>query len=102
MNTDNALEIVYQKLLGEDSLPLNIRNMKGVDQDDYNQLINAINFLIDVYKNRTEIPKKLALAFVDIGNYFIVPNLSYSEKEIDLFEDYGMELSYLGQQLFND
>lgn len=47
-------------------------------------------------------PKKIALAFVDISNYFFVPNLSYSKEDHELFEDYGIELPELANKLFDD
>ncbi|QYS91874.1 hypothetical protein JJC04_04160 [Flavobacterium covae] len=44
----------------------------------------------------------MALAFVDISNYFFVPNLNYSEEDYEQFENYGIELSELANKLFED
>ena len=76
--------------------------MEKLTENEFTELVEAINFLIDYYKNNENIPKKLALAFIDISNYFFVSNLNYSEKEIELFEDYGIELSRLAEELFSN
>lgn len=102
MNTETALQIVHKNLLGENSIPVKIRSIEKVNENDFSELTLAINFLIHEYKNSESIPKKLALAFVDISNYFFVSNLNYSEKEIELFEDYGIELLRLAEELFSD
>ncbi|WP_338840523.1 hypothetical protein [Flavobacterium ginsenosidimutans] len=101
METEKALQIVFEKLIEENSIPSKIRNINNVEHAEYCELINAINFLIESYKINPNIPKKLALAFVDISNYFFVSNLNYSEEDLERFEDYGIELSALGQKLFS-
>ncbi len=78
------------------------KNHEKLKENDFTELVEAINFLIDYYKNSESVPKKLALAFIDISNYFFVSNLNYSEKEIELFEDYGIELSRLAEELFSN
>lgn len=101
MNREKAIEIVYNALLSEYSIPVSIRGMNGVDKIQYEELKKSVLFLTDYYKNKDEIPKKVALAFVDISNYFFVPNLSYSKEDHELFEDYGIELSELANKLFD-
>jgi hypothetical protein len=102
MNVNKALKIVENRLLGEASIPVAVRLMKGVNKKDYEELINAILFLIDAFKGKVSVPKILALAFVDVSNHFFVPNLSYSEKELEFLEDCGIQLSELANELFND
>ncbi|MFK7050541.1 hypothetical protein FLACOL_00241 [Flavobacterium columnare] len=102
MNQEEAIKNVYNALLSETSIPVSIRNMEGVDKVQYEELKKNIIFLIDYYKDRDNVPKKLALAFVDISNYFFVPNLNYSEEDSERFEDYGIELSELANKLFDD
>lgn len=102
MKENTALEIVYEKLLGENSIPVKIRTMEKLTENEFTELVEAINFLIDYYKNSENVPKKIALAFIDISNYFFVSNLNYSEKEIELYEDYGIELSRLAEELFSN
>lgn len=102
MKENTALEIVYEKLLGENSIPVKIRTMEKLTENEFTELVEAINFLIDYYKNSENVPKKIALAFIDISNFFFVSNLNYSEKEIELYEDYGIELSRLAEELFSN
>jgi hypothetical protein len=101
MNKEKAIEIVHNTLLSENSIPVSIRNMNGVDKAEYDELKKSILFLIDYYKDKDEIPKKIALPFVDISNYFFVPNLNYSEEDHEQLEDYGIELSELASKLFD-
>ena len=101
MNKEEAIEIVYNALLSETSIPVSIRSMDGVDKIQYEELKKSILFLIDYYKNKDDVPKKVAQAFVDISNYFFVPNLNYSEEDLELFENYGIELTTLANQLFD-
>jgi hypothetical protein len=101
MNKEEAIEIVYSALLGETSIPVSIRNMDGVDKIQYEELKKSILFLIDYYKDKDDVPKKLAQVFVDISNFFFVPNLNYSEEDHELFEDYGIELTALASELFD-
>jgi hypothetical protein len=100
MDKDKALKIVYDKIIGIDSIPLSIREMKGVNADNFQELKSAIIYLIEYYGNKDDVPKELALAFVDISNYFFVPNLNYTEREHEKLEDYGIELSELANKLF--
>ena len=102
MNLETALQIVDERLLGENSIPVKIRSKEKLSENEYPELITAIHFLIDYYKDTENIPRKLALAFVDISNYFFISNHNYSEKEIELFEDYGIELSRLAEELFSN
>ncbi len=102
MSLEDEIEIVFETLLGENSIPVSIRNMGGVDKEEYEKLKNSILFLIDYYKDKDLIPKKIALAFIDISSYFFVPNLNYSEEEQEQFEDYGIELSELANTLFDN
>jgi hypothetical protein len=102
MNKEISLKIVYERLVGPHSLPISVREMQGVNKKDYQELKCAIEYLIEYYSDKNEVPKELALAFVDIGNYFFVPNLNYSEEEHEELEDYGIELSELANKLFSD
>lgn len=102
MNEKEAIEIVYNALLSDTSIPVSIRNMDGVNKIQYEELKKSILFLIDYYKDKDNVPKKLAQSFVDISNYFFVPNLKYSEEELEIFEDYAIELSELANKLFDN
>jgi hypothetical protein len=101
MNQEEALNIIENSLLSMDSFPVSIRSFQGVDKEKYEKLKKAILFLIDYYKDKDSVPKKLALAFVDISNYFFVPNIPYSEEDHERFENYGIELTALASELFD-
>ncbi|MFL0100136.1 hypothetical protein [Tenacibaculum maritimum] len=95
------VELVEDYLLGDNSFPVRIREKREIKQDEFEILKKSIEKLCDYYKEEDFIPKRIALCFVDISNFFFVPNLSYSESEIERFEDYGIALSELGNKLFS-
>ncbi|MWP50013.1 MULTISPECIES: hypothetical protein [unclassified Gilliamella] len=97
-----SLNIIEEKLIGENSIPIKIHVGSGVDEDDYLLLRKAILHAIEYYQDKKEVPKKLALAFVNISNYFFISKDSpYSEKEMIMIENIGNELSELGEKLFS-
>ncbi|MEX3745711.1 MULTISPECIES: hypothetical protein [Lysinibacillus] len=100
MRTDRALETVYKSILGENSLIIKLRNRQGLDDEEFSQLKDAMKILIDSYKDNEEIPKRLALCFVDISVRFSFNENWYNEKERDRLEDAANELSYLAEKLF--
>ncbi|MDC9616149.1 hypothetical protein PSI19_20295 [Xenorhabdus khoisanae] len=60
--------------------------------DEIETLYNALDFLIYFYHNKTEIPKKLALAFVDVYGAFSFREGMYDAKMLNELEDIGIEL----------
>ncbi|MBD2793085.1 hypothetical protein, partial [Xenorhabdus szentirmaii] len=62
---------------------------------------DALDFLIDFYHEKTEIPKKLALAFVDVYGAFSFREGMYDEKMLNKLEDIGIELQDKATQLLS-
>lgn len=96
------LEIVYNSLLVEKSILVGIRNGSGVNEIEYDELVNALKELVIINKKRKAVPKKLALSFVDISNCFYASASLYSEEEFERLEDKANELNHFGQELFSD
>lgn len=95
------IKIIEKELIGDNSIPIKLRNEHFFDKSAFEKLVNSINEAIVFYKGVDNIPKRLALCFVDISNYFYVDNNFFSESEIEEIEDAGMKLSELANQLFD-
>ena len=55
--------------------------------DDYKVLVYLLDKIIEKYKNKEYIPKKLSYAFLDISNCFDLSEKLYSEAELNHIED---------------
>ncbi|GKQ49101.1 hypothetical protein [Pseudomonas syringae] len=100
MNAESAVELVCARLVEENSIPVKIRTRNIVSDEEVGELLQAVDFLISYYKERDDIPKKLALAFVDIYVGFNVVAEFYSGIEIQRFEDIGITLQEKAYELF--
>ncbi|KOP80181.1 hypothetical protein AMS59_01910 [Lysinibacillus sp. FJAT-14745] len=100
MKVEEALKIVYENTIGDNSILRELRGGKGLNQQSYKLLIEAMKKLIEEYKDKSEVPKKLALCFVDINNYFYFNKGKYTEEEEKELEDAVHEISYLAEKLF--
>jgi hypothetical protein len=100
VSIDDDLATVQRLLVGERSIPRMLRMHEGLDEDAYTELTGALERLIDHYAGRTEVPKALGLAFVDVGTAFDYAPGTYPHDELERIEDAGQELSQMGQMLF--
>lgn len=100
MSIDEALNVVYDYTIGDHSILVELRAGEGLNQESYKLLIEAMTKLIEEYKDQSEVPKKLALCFVDISNYFYFHEGKYTKEEEELFEDAVHEISRLAGMLF--
>ncbi|MEQ2025524.1 hypothetical protein ABLB84_06975 [Xenorhabdus szentirmaii] len=64
-------------------------------------LYHALDFLVGFYHEKTEIPKKLVLAFVDVYGAFSFREGMYDEKMLNKLEDIGIELQDKATQLLS-
>ena len=101
MNCDTALQIVYDALLGADSIPQNLRMKQGLNQPRFNQLVDAIHTLTEYYSSQNAVPKKLALCMVDVYGAFSFRAGFYSEEDTAKIENAGILLQELVTELFN-
>jgi hypothetical protein len=101
MTTEEALNVIYDGLLGEQSVLVKLRNKEGLDEEKFASIIEAIDVLKIAYKDQENIPKKLALAFLDVSNYFIFSDEWYPEEEQEKIEDAGHQLTQAADELFS-
>ncbi len=92
MNVQQALDLVYARLLGEHSLPVKIRTRQPLCKQEVEALFLAIDFLTTHYKDHELIPKTLASAFVDIHGSFSVSDEVVGEVEARWYEAIGIAL----------
>lgn len=102
MSIDDDLATVDRLLASEGSIPVGLRMRRGLDEDLFKELTGALERLTDHFQGRADVPKALALAFVDVGSAFWYPEGAYPPAELERIEDAGNELSLLGQNLFSD
>jgi hypothetical protein len=99
---DKFLEIIEDELIGINSIPAKLRNEHFFDKESFEKLINALEIAIEAFKGQIQVPKRLALCFIDISNHFFVDDNFFSQDEIELIEDAGITLSELANKLFDD
>jgi hypothetical protein len=98
----SLITVVVEGLIGENSIPVRLRNERVFDKKRYDEVVDALVKLIEIYKNNDLVPKPLALCFVDISNHFFVAEAGrFTEKEVEEIEDAGMRLSELANTLFS-
>ncbi|PBP30740.1 hypothetical protein CCL16_05430 [Pseudomonas syringae] len=101
MNVDQAVDTVYARLVEKHSIPEKIRFRVEVSDEEVSELFLAVDFLIEYYKGRAVIPKRLALAFVDVYVGFNVSDDVYDERERCRYEDIGIALQQKAYDLFD-
>ena len=103
MTEEKALNTVYENLMGLSSITVALRNKQGLNKDKYDKTVEALNYLITLYADKKEVPKKLALCMVDIyGAFDFKEDFYSSKKEREEIEDAGIQLQELAIDLFND
>ena len=102
MNNDPAaaLAVVDELLLGPDSILVRLRAREGLDPAQYATLVAAVQVLVEHYRGKAEVPKRLALAFVDISNFFYYSEEAYPTDVLERLEDAAHELTQLANELF--
>lgn len=100
MSEVDALEIVEKRLLGQNSILVKIKMGYGFDKNEYDELVVSIKILTNIYREAILVPKRLALAFVDISNYFYINEGLYSDEDLNKMEDAVHEIVELANVLF--
>jgi hypothetical protein len=101
MTHDTALQLVYEALLGDHSIPLKLRSKQGLDQRQFEQLTSALRWLIAYYAGQEVVPKRLALCLVDIYGAFSFREGFYSAADTDKMEDAGLLIQDLATELLS-
>ena len=101
MDIEQAIETIYTGLVSEESVPVKLRALRELDREMLGQVQEALSFAIEYYKGKPLVPKKLAMAMVDIFGAFCF-NSGFSEKELRELEDIGMKLQEQALELFDE
>lgn len=80
---------------------MKLRAFRELDREMLGQVQEALSFAIEYYKGKSLVPKKLAMAMVDIFGVFCF-NSGFSEKELRELEDIGMKLQEQALELFDE
>jgi len=98
---DTAVDMVCARLLGDASIPLKIRTRADVSDDEVQELFSAIDFLTVHYADKDTVPKRLALAFVDVYGSFSISEAFVGRAAVERFEDIGIALQDKADALFS-
>lgn len=98
---DAAIDMVCARLIGDASIPLKIRTRAEVSDDEVQELFSAIDFLTAYYADKDTVPKRLALAFVDVYVSFSVSDAFVGRAAMQRFENIGIALQGKADALFS-
>lgn len=99
MQEQEAVDLIYENLSGLNSIPIKLRRGDGLDREAVEQTEDAIRFLTEKWQSKTQVPKRLAAAFVDIQPAMEWGRNRYDEKTQEEIEDVGVELVQLVEGL---
>jgi len=102
MGTEEAIAIVYDGLVSENSVPVKLRTNRELDSDLLNQVREALDVLTQYYKDKETVPKKLALAMVDIYGAFSFQAGYFNDEFLKELEGIGIELQEKAMELFSE
>lgn len=100
MDEQYALQIVADKLLGDDSIPVRLRLNKAFTTDEIECLYQALDFLAECYNEHTTVPKILSLALTDVYGMFSFRVGIYNEDKCRELEDIGIKLQDKAIEIF--
>lgn len=102
MTEEDAVATVYDGLLGPESIPLKLRERRGLDRTQLARVEEAIAFLTRVYAERSAVPKRLAAAFVDVQGGMEQSRSWYTEAEQDEIQDAADRLTTAAYELLGE
>ncbi|MGA3674594.1 hypothetical protein [Lysinibacillus agricola] len=102
MDIQEAIEIIYIGLVSENSVPVKLRTNRELDSDLLNQVSEALNVLTHYYKDKETVPKKLALAMLDIYGAFSFQTGYFEDEILEELEGIGIELQEKAMELFSE
>lgn len=101
MTEAEALSTVQEGLIGPYSIPVRLREGRGLDGAMLARLRDALATLTHAYARTDRVPKVLAMAFVDITGSMQANWDRYPEDEQDRIEDATNELVELAWRIFD-
>jgi hypothetical protein len=100
MDESEARKVVVEALAGANGIPVKLRRKDGLDEEQLDRVRKAAALLARAYEGREEIPRDLALAFLDIRTSMESGLGLYPEQAQDAIQDAAEELVELGLDLF--
>lgn len=100
MTEAEAIRIVDEGLVGPEGVPAKLAMRKGLDKEQLEEVKEALRFLVEAWAGRADVPKKIAMAFVDLGPGMMRAWDFYPEAEQEEIEEASMALVDLGLSLF--
>jgi hypothetical protein len=94
-----AIAAIDEGLWGPRSIPVQLREGKGLDETALRRVREALELLAERWRFRSEVPKRVAAALVDIQSSMQASFDQYDEDEQDAIEDAANELVDLAYQL---
>lgn len=99
MIEEEAISIVQRLLLGQDSIPVKVRAGVQYSDAEVYELKSALHVLIGLYRDKSFVPKVVALSFVNISA--VLQSRFYDAAQQQRLEDLGADLEYLAEELFS-
>ncbi len=102
MDISSAEQQVYDLLASGNSLPVRVRNKLPWTEDEFNELLQSIDVLIQGWSQEHSVPKRIALAFVDIYGAFNFREGFYPQDKLMFLEDMAIALQDKATELFSE
>ena len=64
MEIEQVIDIIYNGLVSENSVPVKLSSHKELDCDQLDQVRKALDFALEYYKDKDTVHKKIALAII--------------------------------------
>ena len=101
MDIEQAIDIIYTGLVSEKSVLVRLASFRILDIGMLDHVREALDFATKYYKGKPFVPKKIAMAMVDIEGAFIF-NSGFDEEMLGKIKDIGTELQEKAMELFSE
>ena len=101
MDIEQAIDIIYTGLVSEKSVPVRLASFRILDFGMLDQVREALDFATKYYKGKPFVPKKIAMAMVDLRGAFFFKN-GFEEEMLRKLEDIGMEFQEKALKIFSE
>ena len=101
MDIEQAIDIIYTGLVSEKSVPVRLASFRILDFGMLDQVREALDFAIKYYKGKSFVPKKKAMAMVDLQGAFFFKN-GFEEEMLRKLEDIGIEFQEKALKIFSE
>ena len=101
MDIEQAIDIIYTGLVSEKSVPVRLASFRILDFGMLDQVREALDFAIKYYKGKSFVPKKIAMAMVDLQGAFFFKN-GFEEEMVRKLEDIGIEFQEKALKIFSE